>query len=593
MKKWISLISIPLLCIPLIFNWQALEILKLKTFDAIVQTPEPSGWFTTLDITEEDVSMMGGWPFPRQDLARIHLDLVEAGAIGVGWVVAFPQADRFGGDKAFATALAGTPSVLAMFENENGSYPPTTGTVILGDGVPVKGVFVRGVIQNTSELAAASSQGLAVAQTEVDNLVRRLPLLLQTPSLDGWVPAFGMEVMKILSESDTYIIRTSEGSIVELTLPNYAEIPVDESGRRWVPWVDTPRTTLDELNVKDKFVFVGVSAKGVMPQIATPAGLLYPHEVQAALAESMTVDVPQIPGAAMLYELLILVGVLSLAIVIIRFSPVTGSMVGVGLLYCVQAAAAVYLARSNVLIDFSYSAVSMTLISVQEFWLRFGEQYRLRQQIKKQFEHYLDPRQVARLQNNPDLLKLGGQKKICTFLFTDVRGFTALSERLPPEEVTEIMNKVLTAQVECIQAHGGMVDKFIGDACMAIFNAPLDIDEHEQRAVACAQDMRTAVRMINKELEHDVRIGIGVNTGEAVIGNMGSSTRFDYSAIGDAVNVAARLESATKGAGEDILIGETTANKIVEQNTLMQTALVYVGKIKVKGKGEALTVYTI
>ena len=593
MKKWISLISIPLLCIPLIFNWQALEILKLKTFDAIVQTPEPSGWFTTLDITEEDVSMMGGWPFPRQDLARIHLDLVEAGAIGVGWVVAFPQADRFGGDKAFATALAGTPSVLAMFENENGSYPPTTGTVILGDGVPVKGVFVRGVIQNTSELAAASSQGLAVAQTEVDNLVRRLPLLLQTPSLDGWVPAFGMEVMKILSESDTYVIRTSEGSIVELTLPNYAEIPVDESGRRWVPWVDTPRTTLDELNVKDKFVFVGVSAKGVMPQIATPAGLLYPHEVQAALAESMTVDVPQIPGAAMLYELLILVGVLSLAIVIIRFSPVTGSMVGVGLLYCVQAAAAVYLARSNVLIDFSYSAVSMTLISVQEFWLRFGEQYRLRQQIKKQFEHYLDPRQVARLQNNPDLLKLGGQKKICTFLFTDVRGFTALSERLPPEEVTEIMNKVLTAQVECIQAHGGMVDKFIGDACMAIFNAPLDIDEHEQRAVACAQDMRTAVRMINKELEHDVRIGIGVNTGEAVIGNMGSSTRFDYSAIGDAVNVAARLESATKGAGEDILIGETTANKIVEQNTLMQTALVYVGKIKVKGKGEALTVYTI
>ena len=593
MKKWISLISIPLLCIPLIFNWQALEILKLKTFDAIVQTPEPSGWFTTLDITEEDVSMMGGWPFPRQDLARIHLDLIDAGAIGVGWVVAFPQADRFGGDKAFATALAGTPSVLAMFENDNGSYPPTTGTVILGDGVPVKGVFVRGVIQNTSELAAASSQGLAVAQTEVDNLVRRLPLLLQTPSLDGWVPAFGMEVMKILSESDTYIIRTSEGSIVELTLPNYAEIPVDESGRRWVPWVDTPRTTLDELNVKDKFVFVGVSAKGVMPQIATPAGLLYPHEVQAALAESMTVDVPQIPGAAMLYELLILVGVLSLAIVIIRLSPVTGSMVGVGLLYVVQFAAAVWFARNNILIDFSYSAISMTLISVQEFWLRFGEQYKLRQQIKKQFEHYLDPRQVKQLQDNPDLLKLGGEKKICTFLFTDVRGFTALSERLPPEEVTDIMNKVLTEQVKCIQAHGGMVDKFIGDACMAIFNSPLTLDEHEKRAVACAQDMRTAVRMINKELEHDVRIGIGVNTGEAVVGNMGSDTRFDYSAIGDAVNVAARLESATKGAGEDILIGETTANKIIEQNTLMQTALVYVGKIKVKGKGEALTVYTI
>ena len=217
MKKWISLISIPILCIPLLFNWQALEILKLKTFDALVQIPEPSGVFVTLDITEEDVSMRGGWPFPRQDLARIHLDLINAGAMGVGWVVAFPQADRFGGDKAFAQVLAGTPSVLAMFENDNGSYPPTTGTVVLGDGIPVQAIPAQGVIQNTYELANASSQGLAVARTEVDNLVRRLPLLLQTPELDGWVPAFGMEVMKIISSSDTYVIRTSEGSIVELT----------------------------------------------------------------------------------------------------------------------------------------------------------------------------------------------------------------------------------------------------------------------------------------------------------------------------------------------------------------------------------------
>ena len=585
MKKWISLLSIPILCMPLLFNWQALEILKLKTFDALVQTPEPSGVFVTLDITEEDVSMRGGWPFPRQDLARIHLDLIDAGAMGVGWVIAFPQEDRFGGDTAFAKALAGTPSVLAMFENDNGSYPPTTGTVVLGDGIPVQAIPAQGVIQNTYELANASSQGLAVARTEVDNLVRRLPLLLQTPELDGWVPAFGMEVMKIISSSDTYVIRTSEGSIVELTLPNYAQIPVDELGRRWVPWVDTPRTTLDELDVKDKFVFVGVSAKGVMPQIATPAGLKYPHEVQAALAESLTVDVPQIPGASLLYELFILVGCLLLVVIMIRTLPVLGTAVGVGSLYTCIAIAAVWFTRNNILIDFSYSAVSMTLISVQEFWLRFGEQYKLRQQIKKQFEHYLDPRQVARLQKNPDLLQLGGQRRDCTFLFTDVRGFTNLSEKLEPEQVTEIMNRVLTEQVTCIQAHGGMVDKFIGDACMAIFNAPLDLDGHEQRAVACAQDMCTAMRMLQKELPEPIAIGIGINTGSAIIGNMGSDSRFDYSAIGDAVNTAARLESATKEAGVDILIGERTASKISEAY-LHDT-------IKVKGKAKALKVYTI
>ena len=583
MKKWISLLSIPILCIPLLFNWQALEILKLKTFDALVQTPEPSGVFVTLDITEEDVSMMGGWPFPRQDLARIHLDLIDAGAMGVGWVVAFPQVDRFGGDKAFATALAGTNSVIAMFENDTGQYPPTVGTVILGDGIPVQTIQSKGVIGNVPELSQATSQGLAVARTDVDNLVRRLPLLLQTP--DGWTPSFGIEVMKILSGSDTYIIKTKQAQIEELTLPNYAQIPVDGLGKRWVSWIDTPSTTLSDMDVKDKFVFIGVSAKGVMPQIATSDGLKYPHHVQAALAESMMVDVPQIPGAALLYELLILVGVLSLAIVIIRLSPVTGSMAGVGLLYVVQFAAAVWFARNNILIDFSYSTVSMTLISVQEFWLRFGEQYKLRQQIKKQFEHYLDPRQVKQLQDNPDLLKLGGEKKICTFLFTDVRGFTNLSEKLPPEQVTDIMNRVLTEQVTCIQAHGGMVDKFIGDACMAIFNSPLTLDEHEKRAVACAQDMRTAMQMLQNELPEPIAIGIGVNTGEAVVGNMGSDTRFDYSAIGDAVNTAARLESATKEAGVDILIGERTALH-VDQAWLHDT-------IEVKGKKEPLTVYTI
>jgi adenylate cyclase len=389
----------------------------------------------------------------------------------------------------------------------------------------------------------------------------------------------------MISGADTYIIKGQQGQIEELTIPNYSEIPVDSIGRRWVSWIDTPSTSLEEMNVRDKFVFVGVTAKGVMPQIATPVGLKYPHQVQAALAESMTVDVPQIPGASVLYELLILVGVLSLVIVIIRFSPVAGSMAGVGLLYCAQVAAAVWFARNNILIDFSYSIVSMTLISVQEFWLRFGEQYKLRQQIKEQFGHYLDPRQVARLQKDPDLLVLGGERRRCTFLFTDVRGFTNLSEKLEPEQVTDIMNKVLTVQVECIQAHGGMVDKFIGDACMAIFNAPLDLDEHEKRAVACARDMRTAIRMLQKELPEPIAIGIGLNTGDAIIGNMGSDSRFDYSAIGDAVNVAARLESATKDAGVDILIGESTADK--------ESDLAYVGTISVKGKEEQLKVYTV
>lgn len=582
MKKWYSYVTVGLLTLPLLFNWQALEVLKLKTFDALVQTPDPSGWFVTLDITEEDVALAGGWPYPRQDLARIQLDLLDAGALGVGWVVAFPQADRFGGDQAFADALLQGPSVIATFEGGT-SYAPTTGTVILGDGEPIQGIASQGVIGNVSVLADSAYQGLAVARTDVDTLVRRLPLLLQTP--DGWTPSFGIQVIKMIGGADTYIIKGQQGQIEELTVPNYAEIPVDSIGRRWVSWVDTPSTTLDEMDVRDKFVFVGVSAKGVMPQIATPVGLLYPHHIQAALAESMTVDVPAIPGNALLYELLILVTVLLLTIVIIRTLGLVGTVVGTVGLVSLTVVGGWYLIASNILIDVTYSILSAILISVQEFYLRFNEQFKLRQLIKKQFEHYLDPKQVARLQNNPKLLKLGGERRTCTFLFTDVRGFTNLSEKLEPEEVTDIMNKALTVQVECIQAHGGMVDKFIGDACMAIFNSPLDLDEHEQRAVACAQDMRTAIRMLQKELPEPVAIGIGVNTGEAVIGNMGSDSRFDYSAIGDAVNTAARLESATKEAGVDILIGERTACKV--PGTLLHDT------IKVKGKAKALKVYTI
>ena len=584
MKKWLSLISIPILCLPLLFNFQALEVLKLKVFDALVQTPDPTGYFVTLDITEEDVAEAGGWPFPRQDLARIHNELMDAGAMGVGWVVAFPQEDRFGGDEEFRAALLGTPSVLAMFESNSGIMPPTVGTVVLGEGAD--GILASGVIGNTNVLSEAANEGIAVARVDIDNLVRRLPLLMQTDT--GWVPAYGTEVLKILSATDTYIIRTEQNQIAAIKVPNFREIETDELGRKWVSWVNTPRTTLQLKEVTDKFVFIGVSAKGVMPQIATPVGLLYPHEVQASLAESLFFDSPQIPAASILYELVILIGVLLLGIVIIRTLPVAGTIVGIVGLGSLTAVGGWYLITSNILIDVSYSLLSLILISVQEFWLRFGEQYKLRQQIKKQFEHYLDPGQVARLQKDPSLLKLGGEKRTCTFLFTDVRGFTNLSEKLDPEQVTEIMNKALTVQVECIQKHGGMVDKFIGDACMAIFNAPLNLDNHERRAVACAQDMSTAMKDLQDKLPEPIAIGIGVNTGEAVVGNMGSDTRFDFSAIGDAVNTAARLESATKEAKVDILIGESTYKKIPPK-----VGVKFVRNMYVKGKKKALKVYTV
>ena len=571
-----------LLSLPLIFQSTPTEILKLKIFDTFVKTPEPSGNFVILNIEEEDIAREGGWPLPRRTLAQIQVDLINQGAIGVGWVISFPQPDRMGGDEVFATTLSYIPSVLAMFETPNGKYPKTTGTVIKGNNPG--GMLTQGVVQNIQALQDTSSQGIATAPTDLDNLVRRIPLLLKTP--DGYVPAFGTEVLKALTGARTYIITTNDNGIQEISVRGIPPVKTDSLGRKWISWVDTPETTLEEMNVAGKFVFVGVTANGIMPQVATPVGLLEPHKIQAALSESILIEnSPKIPDWALAAEILIFGIFVTLTWLVINFLGITkGVSIAVILLFT-TGFSGVFSIQKGYLIDFSWTFVSQFITSAIAFYLNFRKQFKLRQQIKKQFEHYLDPRQVKQLQRNPELLKLGGEKRTCTFLFTDVRGFTNLSEKLKPEEVTEIMNKVLTAQVDCIQAHGGMVDKFIGDACMAIFNAPLDLDEHEKRAVACARDIKTSIRMLQKELPEPIAIGIGVNTGEAIIGNMGSNTRFDYSAIGDAVNTAARLESATKEAGVDLLIGESTRKKVPEAT--------FCKKMYVKGKKNALKVYTI
>jgi adenylate cyclase len=571
-----------ILSLPLIFQSTPTEILKLKIFDTFVTTPEPSGNFVILNITEEDIANEGGWPLPRRTLAQIQVDLINQGAIGVGWVISFPQADRMGGDETFATTLGYAPSVLAMFETPNAKYPKTIGTVIKGDNPG--GILSQGVVQNIQILQEKSLQGIATAPTDIDNLVRRIPLLLKTP--DGYVPAFGTEVLKALTGAKTYIITTNDNGIQEISVRGIPPIKTDSLGRKWISWVDTPQTNLQEMNVEGKFVFVGVTANGIMPQVATPSGLLEPHKIQAALSESILIEnSPIIPDFALALEILIFGIFVTLTWLVINYLGITKGISIAVILLLTTAFSGFFSIQKGYLIDFSWTFVSQFITAAIAFYINFRKQFKLRQQIKKQFEHYLDPRQVKQLQKNPELLKLGGEKRICTFLFTDVRGFTNLSEKLKPEEVTDIMNKVLTVQVECIQAHGGMVDKFIGDACMAIFNAPLDLDEHEQRAVACARDMRTAIRMLQKELPEPIAIGIGVNTGEAIIGNMGSNTRFDYSAIGDAVNTAARLESATKEAGVDLLIGESTRKKVPDAT--------FCKKMYVKGKKKALKVYTI
>lgn len=569
---------IALLGLPLVLQLTPLEILKLKVFDAWTKDQEPSEYFTILNITEEDIANEGGYPLSRQTLAQIQINLLRSGAIGVGWVMAFPQPDRFGGDFDFAEALSFSPSVLAMFEGE-GTYPPTTGTVILGEDTG--GIMATGVIENIEVLKQSASQGIAVARTDVDNLVRRLPLLMRTP--DGWVSAYGTEVLKVLAGADTYVLKTNDNGLEEVRVKGLPPVPVDSFGRKWISWVDTPQTTLQEMNVENKFVFVGFTAKGIMPQLATPVGLLEPHKIQAALAESILIEnSPYIPDYALAVEMAALVIGVVMMWLLINFFGITFGVTYASLFMAGTLFGGYTVVQQGVLIDVTWTFIAEFITATVAFYTRFREQYKLRQQIKKQFEHYLDPRQVKALQKDPSLLKLGGERRNCTFLFTDVRGFTAMSERLEPEEVTKIMNEALTIQSDAVKKYGGMVDKYIGDAMMAIFNAPLDLDNHEEAAVLCAQEIQKQF----KDSSIEVEIGVGVNTGEAVIGNCGSATRFDYTAIGDAVNLAARLESSTKEVGEDIVIGENTAQAC-------GIPLAVLPSINVKGKQDKIKIFTL
>ena len=581
----------------LISNLSFVETLKLKTFDALVKEHKPSEYFTILNITDDDVRERGGYPFPRQDLAEIQTELFNNGAIGVGWVISFIDKDRFGGDEIFAESIANLPVVIATFETDNNINPPTAGTVILGEDA--EGIRARGYMPNVEIIRNVAQEGLVSAPVDVDNLVRRIPLLYQTDK--GWTPSYAIQVLKVLADSSTYIIKTNPNGIEEISVRGIPPTPLDVTGRKWISWVDTPQTTLQEMNVENKFVFIGVTAKGVMPQVATPVGLLEPHKVQAALAESILIqDSPYIPHYSLLAELSILIASTLLVWIALNVLNLSFGLVGALLVTGGTAYLGLHFIRQGLLIDVTWTLIANVFTGATAFYLNYREQYKLRQQIKKQFGTYLSPDMVAMLQKNPELLKLGGERKEMTFLFTDIMGFTPVSEvfknKDDPEGLVELINTYLDKMTKIILANGGTIDKYMGDCIMAFWNAPLPCKNHAELAIKSALEIEQATIELNKQFKEEgldlppINVGTGVNSGTCIVGNMGSETRFDYSVVGDAVNLSARLE-ATAGRNDykewKIIISEYTKE-------LAGNAFKYekIGNILVKGKSEPITIYS-
>ena len=585
--KRLLFIMLIILVLPLLYQSTPTEILKLKVFDTFVKKQKPSGNFVILNITEQDVEDEGGYPFPRRRLAEIQVELINQGAIGIGWVISFPQADRMGGDEVFAQTLGYAPSVIAMFEDGKGNYPKPTGTVVKGNDI--SGIVSMGVKENLNTLKDNTLQGLAIAPTEVDQLVRRIPLLVSTPN-NNWIPSFGTQIYKALFGVKTYIIKTNDNGIEEISIRGIPPVKTDSLGRKWISWIDTPQTTLNKMDVAGKFVFIGVTANGVMPQIATPVGLLEPHKIQAALSESILIqDSPYIPDWSLAAELLILVITVTFVWLCVNIFGMTAGITLTSLLFFSTIFFGHYLIQRGILIDVSWTLISQFITASIGFYLRFREQYKLRQQVKKQFGKYLDPRMVKKLQDNPELCKVNGNRVDCSIIFTDLRGFTSLSESVEPEMVTYIMNNVLDVQVKAANKYFGCTDKFIGDAGMFHWNTIIPQDDHHNLALQAAQEIEKNIDQLNIKFKEEgipeIAIGIGVNSGICIAGNFGATDRFAFSLIGDPCNVAARLESSTKVAGVGTLIGEETAKKSKFKLKLLEP-------IEVKGKSKPLQVYT-
>ena len=339
-----------------------------------------------------------------------------------------------------------------------------------------------------------------------------------------------------------------------------------------------------------------MDAAGLSVLKYTPHGLTTDQNITAQALDTLLtgkylVRTPQ----ADTYEIVFLALLLLLLILVL---PRTSVLLAVPLLLFVEVGVAygAFMAYANkgFLVDPSWIMLSVFLIWSHSTYNNFATQSRLRKQIKKQFEHYLDPGMVKKLQKDPSLLKLGGETRNMTFLFCDIRGFTPISEKYKgnPAGLTKLINRFLTKMTDVINKNGGTIDKFMGDCIMAFWNAPLEDTQHEDHAIQAAIEMQEELLKLNTQLAAEalpqIKIGIGINTGNALVGNMGSEQRFDYSVIGDPVNLASRLESSSKTLGHTVIVGEETVNAARHSYNFD-----YVDTIQVKGKSEMIKVFTI
>jgi len=602
---WTTILLGITLCVIRVTDPQLLEQFRLSIFDQYIQSipVEHSNDIVLINISESSLEAYGQYPWPRQNHAAVISDLRNSNAGMIGFTIMFPEADRFGGDEVFASWIKDNGIILSQDADANGrsKKAPYVGYATFGYSGDVLDLTYRygGLITNIDSLESnAWGAGLLNGAPEVDNLTRRIPLLSQVNG--DLYPSFALETVRAMQDKKSYTIKLNETGIESIILRPFI-IPTDERGSIWLKWnthfesIDYDGQPLPDL--KGKTAIIGVTAKGIVPQVSTPAGLLYPHEIQANALQTIISDKPiSRPQWTFMAELgMIVLGSL-LIVLAVYYLPIW-----IGLVFFVGSAVAVSLAsyyawyEFSILLDLSASLIIYILLLTSASFNNFYKQFVLRQQIKKQFGTYVSPDLVKQLQKDPSLLRLGGERKEMTFMFMDICGFTPISEHYKnnddPEGLVILINNYLDTMTKIVLKNGGTIDKFMGDCIMAFWNAPLPCKNHADKAVKTSIEICEAADELIQQLEDQglprIDIGIGINTGTCIVGNMGSESRFDYSVIGDAVNLGARLEGQTRNYdGVRVLLGPETYQSCTSR------AFAEVDRILVKGKSEKVTIYT-
>jgi adenylate cyclase len=621
-----------------------IEELRVRTFDTFqridprVKTARP---VTIVDIDEASLAKLGQFPWPRTRIADLVTNLTKLGAVVIAFDIVFSEPDRLNPDVAadtfrnldeetrsklralpsndqlFADAMrrsrvvlgeSGLPYVISEFDKSL----PLTGLAMLGEEPQPFMLDWPGLLRNVPVLeAAAAGRGLFSIKPERDGIVRRVPMMMLAQ--EATMPSLSFEMLRVATGTDTIFIKSDRAGIKSFAVKGF-EVATDRNGQLWVhfahhdpsifvPAVDVLEGRVAPERIANKLVLVGASATGLYDIKTTPVDPAMPGvEIHAQVIESaLTRAVLSQPSYGIVVEFC---AAIVLGILVIAFAPLFGpvTLVAVGALFATLLIGTswYFYTQQRLLIDFTYPLLSTTSIYLTLIFSSFVREQAQRRQIRSAFGQYLSPALVEQLAQSPEKLVLGGEEREMTIMFSDMRGFTSISEtyKNDPQGLTALMNRFLTPLTNAILNRKGTIDKYMGDAIMAFWNAPLDDNAHQLNACEAALDMLERVDALNQERELEAKaadrpfiplnVGVGLNTGTCVVGNMGSDMRFDYSVFGDSVNLASRLEGQSKEYGFPIIVGSKTALAVKEKFAILELDF-----IMVKGKKEPEVIYAI